>query len=539
MTTGNSDKLTPELRAVEKEVDSYYMQNPLVNLPFASAAWHLLAFGEDSVIVPIINAEQQSVHDHKMMADNLVNELNYPMRWLYCSCLPGGEVLFSYDSDVYTAASNLMELAYEYRSFVTAFSYASRGWIGMTLRDTVIQPTDDTYTGMEYEAYDWLIRPYESPVDISQFPGDEILHTLRIQNDRFTYRLNPRIVSDTIQALKPEFDRRFSLPEDWQFSRYTLGDFRRVFGAINAIAYIHFNARMMAASQGCIGLGYADCIYVPTHGELLRRVIRYSGISEVKVMAIFDDLSYGNRGISNPDPALQPLIRLNSDVYAIMPSLWRFSAAERNLTVLLNRLPSERDIYSRLVSEKEKLMRERIESRLAGMSFRHVHDTVPDLPDIDLALVDDTEKACLLIELKWFIEPAEVREIVEKTEEIKKGISQLIQLMKAFTNGNKWLLERLDVDSSYEVLGVVVSANSIGHSSVQSPRMPVIWEDHLIAKLEATPSLRAVMEWLNKRRYLPAEGEHFEVGRITATVGRWGLEWYGVKPLISEAFMPL
>ena len=72
-----------------------------------------------------------------------------------------------------------------------------------------------------------------------------------------------------------------------------------------------------------------------------------------KVKSILDDLTYGNRGIKHPDPALQPLIKLNSDFYAIVPSIWMCSAAERNLTALLNKLPSEKEIYRKLVSEKE------------------------------------------------------------------------------------------------------------------------------------------------------------------------------------------
>ena len=118
------------------------------------------------------------------------------------------------------------------------------------------------------------------------------------------------------------------------FSRYSLRDFRRVFEVISAIADIRWIARKVAINQGCVNLGYADSIYVPTCNELLRRVVRYSGVPDEKTQSIFNDLTYGNQGIKHPDPALQPLIKLNSNQYAIMPNLWLSSAAERNLTVL-------------------------------------------------------------------------------------------------------------------------------------------------------------------------------------------------------------
>ena len=237
--------------------------------------------------------------------------------------------------------------------------------------------------------------------------------------------------------LKPFFDEMFELPSSWEFNHYSLADFRKVFEAICAIAHIHWYARMMAASQGCDSMGYIDSIYVPTCNELIRRVVRYSGLSNVKVESIFDDLTYGNRDITHPDPALQPLIKLNSEHYAIVPSLWMCSTAERNLTALLNKLPSEKKTYRKLVSEKETLMKESFTTALFNKDFRFVSGNVKDLPDIDFAIVNDSEKACLLLELKWFIAPTVARERIEKSKEIVKGISQSLkfkQLLRIIIN---------------------------------------------------------------------------------------------------------
>ena len=38
-----TDNISPELRKVEKEIDNYYKTNKLLILPFATAAWSLLA----------------------------------------------------------------------------------------------------------------------------------------------------------------------------------------------------------------------------------------------------------------------------------------------------------------------------------------------------------------------------------------------------------------------------------------------------------------------------------------------------------------
>ena len=272
---------------------------------------------------------------------------------------------------------------------------------------------------------------------------------------------------------------------------------------------------------------------------LLRQVVRYSRVSESEVRSIFDDLSYGNTGISYPDPALQPLIKLNSEAYAIMPHLWLSSSAERNLTVLLNKLSAEKEIYSKLVNEKEELMKGRFTTCLSAKDFRFIWGSVSGLPDIDLAIIMDCEKACLLLELKWFIDPAEASEVIEKSEEIEKGISQVLKLKQAFANKHELLLEKLEIDSSYSLEGVVVSENWIGNAQVQSPEIPVIRADHLIEKLKVAEDLQSVMKWLKARKYLPKKEEDFKVHIVSHTIGNWNLKWYRIEPLISDAFFPL
>lgn len=557
------DRLTPELRKAEKEIDYHYRSNPLVQLPFATAAWSLLAFGEEVVLkeqndgrktqlvsdentspILAVRPRQLTSQEYEALADNLVNNLKYSMHWLYSACEPGGQTPSTSNGNVYKASWDLFKLAQEYRWFTAAYVHASHGWIKLRLEGSTIQPSENLFTDIEYEAYNRLIKPHKlqeasSSVNIDNFPMDAIRRSLKIEDERFSYKLNPRMICDTITAKKPIFDEMFLLPSEWQLSHYTLGDFRKVFEAISAIASIQAIARRMAIAQQCLKMGYADSIYMRPFDDLVRQVVRYSGVSGPEVRSIFDDLSYGNRGISNPDPALQPLIKLNSDTYAVMPHLWLFSSAERNLTVLLNKLPSEKEIYSKLVDEKEVLMRNHFITGLSDTDFRFIWGKVQDLPDVDLAIIRDSEKTCLLLELKWFIDPAEAREIIEKSEEIEKGISQVLQLTQAFASNHTPLLKKLQIDSSYTLEGVVASENWIGHAKAQSPEIPVIQANHLIEKLKATKSLESAMEWLKDRKYLPKEGEHFKVHITTHTIGDWSLKWYEIQPLIADAFFPL
>ena len=220
--------------------------------------------------------------------------------------------------------------------------------------------------------------------------------------------------------------------------------------------------------------------------EIRRRVRRYSGVLEETVGAILEILTYGARGQSNPDPALQPIIPLSPSVVAISPSLLLNSSMERNLSVLLNRLPEEKSTYSALSQGKEIASRQRLVEGLSGMQFRFWHGQVPEwgkASEIDLAIVSDDERQCLLIELKSFIEPAEPREVRERSEEIQKGIKQVHDRMEKARTLPETLRACLRVDERYKLTWAVASETSIGAVHAQSSDVPVINVQHLMTRL--------------------------------------------------------
>ena len=104
--------------------------------------------------------------------------------------------------------------------------------------------------------------------------------------------------------------------------------------------------------------------------ELLNRLTRYSGIKRSTIIEIVHMLTYGSSGQKNPDPAVQPLIMLSPSLIAISPNLLTNSSIERNFSVLLNRLPTERDGYTALSSGKEQAMISRLKAELSGLGFR-------------------------------------------------------------------------------------------------------------------------------------------------------------------------
>lgn len=182
-------------------------------------------------------------------------------------------------------------------------------------------------------------------------------------------------------------------------------------------------------------------------------------------------------------------------------------------------------------------MREHMKEQIPIPSIRYFSGSIDPkrrLSDIDLAMIDDAGKVCIVFELKWFIAPAEVREVIERSEEIEKGISQLMGLSGALEQNPRSFCDVLGIDESYEFLFAVVSDSFIGMRSVQNPKIPVVRLGHLVRKANSLGSLRKLYNWLRGREYLPVEGKDYEIREQTCHVGRWGMKWYGILPLVEE-----
>jgi hypothetical protein len=512
-----------------------------MRLPFGAAAWYFMAFCEDWAFAHLMSSHGQTIHHAALFADSFMTHLKNASYWLYSSCAAGGSPPCAYDAGYYQAARDLSDVSQNYDPFEWAFTWASRGVITLSVKDSTIIPSSGFLDDTRYEAYDRLVKPVEVlPSADGRDITDLVASSLTVSGSTFRYRLSPRLVAQTMEMLGPALDVKYSLPEHWRLPRYSMGDFKRFSKCLATMSYIHYVARTVAALRGCEAAGYSGSILLASATELHNRLVRYTGCSSQVVAALIEDLTYAGRDVSRPDPALQPLIRLNQDVYGVQPNLLIQSSVERNFVVLLNRLAEERDAYSKVIGEKEALMVQWIMESLSIPGVRYFHGTIPGERDgrgIDLAVIGDDEKVCIFLELKWFVEPAEVREMIEKSEEIGKGVSQLQGLSQSMQDDPSPFFRALQINASYRLLFAVASDSFIGMADVQDPSIPVVRHRHLVTKANTLGSLSQLHAWLSKREYLPVTGEHYEIRERIWTVGRWGIRWYGILPLVEHEFV--
>jgi hypothetical protein len=191
-----------------------------------------------------------------------------------------------------------------------------------------------------------------------------------------------------------------------------------------------------------------------------------------------------------------------------------------------------------LVGEKEIASREEVEHFVKPFGLSCVHGPVKG-SNLDLALVDHTNKVCLCLELKWFIEPAEIREIEDRTEELARGIQQAKVLQQLFNNRDRhFLKDTLKITSDYLFVCAVGSVNWIGMGDVQDAEVPVVKLRHLLQQIEETKSLASVVEWLRERRFLPRDDVDFSAIPLEIECGCWKATWYGIKQLREDFISP-
>lgn len=440
------DLVTASARAAEREIDAAYQGNLLLSSPYTTATWYALGVAEDHVFVPEIGGRQLDFHQLSALLDNLKFMLRYALHWLWTRRISDGQIPPRPDQTLYDAADDLLELAHSYGSFVAAYSLASRGSMALdadTQKRRLIVDLDLQRAG-PYEAYDRIVAPSRKLAILERREHAERLdelvkivdESLRVSSEGFRVNVNPRMVDEAAEFLGPLVAEIFSLPEQWRFSRYSIGDFRAVYTSLASLGIIQNLARSLAAGRGSQWLGFFNCLLVFNQSELTNRLTRYSGRDHGIVAEIVFDLTYGSQGQEKPDPALQPFLLVTPKTYLVSPMVVTSTAAERNLLALLNRIPAERAIYLTLVDEKQILMRRRIAEAVRGKPWRTWSGSVPervDLPDVDLAIISDKEKQCLMLEMKWFIDPAEVREVLEKSEEIVRGVEQQKLIRDALT----------------------------------------------------------------------------------------------------------
>jgi hypothetical protein len=145
-----TDRLSPEFREVERQVDNAFRTNPLVSSPFATSAWSLLTAVDNKAA--LANLSGSANHETFNRTDWMIHGLAWSLGWIHAAAPIGGDIPTSLDATAAEHAIDLQDLAIQYDRFVTTFTLASAGEIGLELEGSVLVPVHSYLTDTQIHA---------------------------------------------------------------------------------------------------------------------------------------------------------------------------------------------------------------------------------------------------------------------------------------------------------------------------------------------------------------------------------------------------
>jgi len=514
-------ELAEAVEAAEQKIDSHHKNLTMATMPIELALWGYLSLID---MYTILNSDPlASPHQQRALGDLTINAMKWALRWIHEDCKPGGKLN---KADVTTAAVEFHRLAVEYLHFETAYVLARMDIAKLSINDTALEMQYLSGYNFQHRAYELMEDAKVHEKSISHIDSvSKKLPSLNIQSGRL---INPRNINIVKAVLWRAAEATFVLPDSWDFSILKLSDFREIFVCLQAIVTLNFlqNKRELSQTNSPQFL-YRNILFLIELEDLVTMLHRYSGIDRKTIQGICEILTYGNFEQNNPDPALQPLIKVNNHQYALSYTLLTGSNFERNLVVLMNRNAQTRKEYLKFNQFREDQQLKKIKTATTLPSYSGPAPGDAELPDIDLAIIDHENKCILLCELKSFIHPAEPREVVEKTQEIQKGVGQASRLLEFYKANQAPLLAAIKLNGHFDVMAIVVADNFVGEVVSEAEGIPVVMTSHLV-RLLSEKSLAELIGILRSGSYLPIEGRDFNVGRSEAEVGGIHLSWDGV-----------
>ncbi|MGM3224245.1 hypothetical protein [Dickeya zeae] len=520
------------IKEIEREIDSAFEDSILTSIPYSQAVWELLSYLEYKHY-QLTNMNGSS-HDKSAGVDNMINFITHPLRVCFKKCKRKKYAITSYYSKPNAnAAHEWYEKSSSYNNFCSIFPLFHSGVLSIEAIRDELKTNKDLSQGIPYEAYNRFFHKTGSH-EQSNVDTLSILQSIKEYSFYFNGKLAISWNSSLSKTVTSIFEQsqsvRYHLPEHWQFSHFALGEFRKIAITISALSYARYAITTINAEQFPEN-GYSQRVWVIPKNELIRILTESSGYEESKIVSILEYLTFGAKGIIHPDVATQPLFDCEDGNYAISPFLFINSDIERNICVLLNQIEDDKIIYSSLVDEKERILYKDIKNKLSLQGYRCESGKVSGT-DLDLAIIDEKNKTVLTVELKWFIEPAEVREINKRSQEIKKGIKQAKIIQSLLNSHDENLYKNiLKIDSNYSHYSIVGSFNWIGYDLIQDKKIPVIKIGHLLSIIESEKNLEGVISILKNRQYLPIPNIDYKVVTFSIKSGNWTCEWYGLKSL--------
>ncbi|WFC14318.1 hypothetical protein [Aeromonas salmonicida] len=518
------------LQELENKVDQDYNNSIVPHRIFDIAAWHLLTVSEDMARFHFnhtieIEPEQIFVYMH-FNAYALKNALGLISKKTEKSKVTLNKKL---NGDFYSQYRTLFDTSLKYEK-------TSRLIMGAYVNNYRIERHNDIYnliynSGLvdpRYGALEVLNHGKKDEGDITgvlyhlfgNFCSDQKLVNLirrdaAIKNRLVTYEYTAELA---LYICKMFPQRENLIPNEFVFP---WGGWRETQALINSLLircmYHVVTVEMLATSIHPItGGGVESLVLQITALELRAHLSFFADVGDEKIDSFINHLTYGYLS-KNPDPSLQPILKLENGELLLPCYSILNNNLQRNVLSLLSRVnPNSFNAQSSLF---EKCMVDdllQIKDYWSDVFFNEIVASNKRKEEIDVLLFDKANKFILAVELRWVTPPGDAREVHNKSNACREKVEQISRKVN-FIRVNlhdvinvRVISEDLDDCSEWRVEGIVIIKGYGGVSSnIES--IPMMTADVFLANASKFKSLPQLYAWAKSLSWLPNEGEHFDI----------------------------
>jgi hypothetical protein len=258
------------------------------------------------------------------------------------------------------------------------------------------------------------------------------------------------------------------------------------------------------------GLGVNQICLQTSRDEYIADISRISGLPKGATTAITSALTLGT-DTTAPDPALQPLVPIGAGRLAILGSTILSSNWSRNMLSLHARVSRATFDASSAVFEKEMIekIRALIGDRHQCLSAIHI-PTKYGPEEIDILLIDKANHSIMIVELRWMLQPGDVREVINRAKAVGEKVTQAARKVERARISLPMILARLGLTSgAWTVNGIVVIDGFGGRPSSIPKKIPVVPQSVFIKAISSSRDLEHLHAVFCTPIWLPRDGADF------------------------------
>lgn len=325
-----------ELRGIEAGIDARFEASPLPTKDVNTSSAVICAVAEDTFRLYL--CEVMGPGGTRTEAGQLIGHVDrskYALRYaleLVSRRLPKTKAHgpIGLTQDLGYICHNLLVASGEYAIAVRLFSSHHSGQRILEVNpDTGYVAAEQDIRNSQYNSLEFLVGADNglfSPLlyiadffsrpparDERQFVLAAILRKAEVRRDRVRYKID----MDAARRIFATFNvRQAPRPENWELPWGSLAETESFYSALQTLCAYHLLAVHFSALK-LVGVGVGQICYTPDRTTLERTVCKLSSLPVRKVRAMIDQLTLG-WGVKSPDPALQPLIPIGGDRFAIL-----------------------------------------------------------------------------------------------------------------------------------------------------------------------------------------------------------------------------